>query len=190
MNIEGVSEFNIKIVKGEVISLETYNTTLNQKIGYKLFDKFKQIKDLNVGIIPASREDEAIFANLSIRDNLLINVINLPKFWNKRKQDDSINKSAKELNLVFRNWNQNINELSGGNKQKIVFGRWILSKFDILILIEPTSGIDIETKEIIHNKILELKNEGKSFVLITSDEREQEELQTRKITINQKAIII
>lgn len=189
-NIEGVSNIKITIAKGEVISLETHNTTLNHKIGYRLFYKLKHIKGLNVGIIPASREDEAIFSNLSIRDNLLINVINLPGFMDKQKQDDLINKIAKDLNLVFRDWNQNINELSGGNKQKVVFGRWILSKFDILIMIEPTSGIDIETKEFIHNKIVELKNEGKSFLLITSDEGEQEALQTRKITINQKAVKI
>jgi len=70
-----------------------------------------------------------------------------------------------------------------------VFGKWILSNFDILILIEPTSGVDIETKGVIHNKIIELKNEGKSFVLITSDEGEQEVLQTRKITLNQKPVL-
>lgn len=187
--IEDIPEFSITIAKGEVISLETNNTILNQKLGYRLFNKLKHFKELNIGIIPASREDEAIFANLSIRDNLLINVINLPEYRNKQKQDDLINEIAKELNLVYRNWNQNINELSGGNKQKIVFGRWILSNFDILILIEPTSGIDIETKEIIHTKILDLKNKGKSFVLITSDKGEQEQLQTRKITIDQKAMI-
>ena len=57
-------------------------------------------------------------------------------------------------------------------------------------LIEPSSGIDIETKGIIHNKIIELKNEGKSFILITSDEGEQEMLSTRTLIINQKEELI
>jgi ribose transport system ATP-binding protein len=189
LDIDDISNFSITIAKGEVITLETNNTTLNQKLGYILFDKLKHFNNLNVGIIPASREDESIFTNLSIRDNLLIDVIQMPEFRDKQKQKDSINKIAKDLNLVFRDWKQSINELSGGNKQKIVFGKWILSNFDILILIEPTSGVDIETKGVIHNKIIELKNEGKSFVLITSDEGEQEVLQTRKITLNQKPVL-
>lgn len=189
INIEGIPKFSIEIAQGEVISLETNNTVLNLNLGYILFYKLKQYQNIKVGIIPSSREEEAIFPNLNIKDNLLINVINLSEFRDKKNQDKLINKIAKELNLIFRNWYQNINELSGGNKQKVVFGRWILSDFDILILIEPTSGIDIETKEIIHNKILQLKNEGKSFILITSDEGEQEVLQTREILINQKAVI-
>ncbi|MBU3928470.1 MAG: ATP-binding cassette domain-containing protein [Bacteroidetes bacterium] len=190
MNIDDNFNFNFTIAKGEVIVLESTNTTLNQNIGYILFNKLKENNNLKVGLIPASREDEAIFSNLSIKDNLLIDVIKIPEFRTKKKQKDSINKIAKDLNLVYRDWEQSINELSGGNKQKIVFGKWILSNFDVLILIEPTSGVDIETKGIIHNKIIELKGEGKSFVLITSDEGEQEVLQTRKIILNEKSKII
>jgi len=180
-----LSRIQLSIGKGEVITIESDNTPLNQKIGYEIFDVLSNRIGLTVGIIPASRDEEALFSNLSLRDNLLINVRNKEDYQDKRLLEIRINRIAKDLRLKFGCWDQNINELSGGNKQKVIFGRWILNDFDLLILIEPTSGVDIETKEIIHRRIIDLKEKGKSFILISSDEGEQEMLQSRKIIVNQ-----
>jgi len=187
---EDLDDIQLSISKGEIITFDTGDTSLNQELGYRFFDFLNKQKSLKVGIIPALRDEEAIFENLSVRDNLIINMIGKSKFRGKRKKETELNTIAEKLKLKFGDWNQSVNELSGGNKQKIVFGRWMLADFNLMILIEPTSGIDIQTKGIIHNTILDLKDDGKSFILLTSDEGEQKMLQTRKISLDQKTRMI
>lgn len=181
---ENLPDLQISINKGEIISINTRDTALNQLIGYKIFESLNKRRIINVGIIPASREDEAIFPNLTVLQNLLINAYKQTRDKSKDVMKKEIQQLVVELSLKYGNWDQNINELSGGNKQKIIFGRWILGDFDLLVLIEPTSGIDIETKGILNKKICELKNDGKSFILISTDEGEHKMLMTREISLN------
>ncbi len=177
---------NIKIDKGDIISIDLGNMTLNHNIGYYIFNILSSEKKVKVGIVPAQREDEGLFKNLNIRDNLILNHFQRKIYKSSKDLNLALNELAQKLKLKYENWNQNIDELSGGNKQKIIFGRWLLADFDLLILIEPTSGIDLETKNIIHKMIIDLQNKGKSFILISSDETEHEILQNKKVQLGHK----
>ncbi|MBV7270701.1 ATP-binding cassette domain-containing protein [Winogradskyella luteola] len=174
------SEFYLS--KGEVLCIDSNDTVFKYQMGYSIYEELNKVKGLKVGLIPALRDSEGIFPNLSVEDNLLLNVINQSKFRKSTKKDEALNNIVTELKLKFENWRQNILELSGGNRQKVILGRWMLTDFDVLVLIEPTAGIDIESKTIIHNLILKLRKDGKSFVLITSDQGEQEMLTTRFVS--------
>jgi ABC-type sugar transport system ATPase subunit len=184
-NIDGVElDFNMK--KGEVASIETGDTSLNQQIGYEIYDWLTQYSSHRVGIIPGNRNTEGIFSNLSVKDNLIANALqHKGKVVIEDRQMESLNSIAEKLELKYNNWDQSITDLSGGNQQKIVFGRWMIADFDILILIEPTSGIDLKSKAIIHNTILEMARNGKSFILITSDEGEKLKLGAKNIRVKQ-----
>ena len=151
---ELIEATHISVAKGEIVALDTGDTSINQDIGYSVYEQLSKKYNLKVGIIPALRDDDAIFENLSIKDNLTLNVLQRDKYKSKTELSHAIDNVASQLKLKYQSWDQNINELSGGNKQKVIFGRWILADFDLLILIEPTAGIDLETKDIIHKSIL------------------------------------
>ena len=65
--------------------------------------------------------------------------------------------------------NANVNSLSGGNKQKVVFGKWLATGADVLILDCPTRGVDIGVKSAMYSLIEELKNQGKSIIMISEE---------------------
>lgn len=179
-------ELDFELNRGETKTINTGDTSLDQHIGYTLYKILKLNSNIQVGIIPGNRKAEGIYPNLSIKDNLLANAQQHLGQTIVQKEDlHRVNTIAKQLDLKYENWHQSINELSGGNQQKIVFGRWMIADFDILILIEPTSGVDLKSKTIIHNTILEMNNEGKSFILITSDEGERIKLNAKTIGVKE-----
>ena len=73
------------------------------------------------------------------------------------------------LSIKCNNVDQPVKGLSGGNKQKVVFGRWIANKSEILILDCPTRGVDIGVKQAMYQLIYKLKKEGKSVILISEE---------------------
>ena len=78
-------------------------------------------------------------------------------------------KQKEDLMIKCRSIEQSVSELSGGNKQKVVFGKWIGAGSDILILDCPTRGVDIGVKQAMYQLIYQMKKEGKSFVLISEE---------------------
>jgi len=179
-------DVNFELKTGEVVAIETNSTADNHSIGYEIFDWLTKHSSIVSGIIPGSRDTEGIFPNLSVKGNLLMNA---HQHQNSILITDKIQKSIKrvvaKLDLRYEDWEQNISELSGGNQQKVVFARWMIADFDIMVLIEPTSGIDLKSKEIIHDTILEMVRDGKSFILITSDEGEKIKLKSKTIELPQ-----
>ena len=78
-------------------------------------------------------------------------------------------KGCKELNVKTPSLNTLIQDLSGGNQQKVLIARWLLTNSDILILDEPTRGIDVGAKYEIYNIMLHQVNSGKSIIMISSE---------------------
>ncbi len=73
------------------------------------------------------------------------------------------------LHIISAGLQQRISSLSGGNQQKAILARWLLSKASIYIFDEPTKGVDIGAKEEIYNRMIELVKEGKSILMVSSD---------------------
>lgn len=136
----------------------------------------KSVKDAmryGIGLVPEDRKKEGIYAIQGIRFNSTIEV--LEEFLHKGRYD-----SEKELSLVkkyvddvlqtkYAGVEQPIGRLSGGNQQKIIISRWLSATKNILILDEPTRGIDVKTKSDIYHLIDKLTAEGLSIIFISSE---------------------
>ena len=126
-----------------------------------------------LAMLTEERRHDGIFATANIEFNSTI--ANIPKFantagvLNKRKMRDKTDWVIKTLSVKTPGQGNRISKLSGGNQQKVIFGRWLLTSPSILLLDEPTRGIDVGAKYEIYKLILDLVKQGKSVVFISSE---------------------
>jgi ribose transport system ATP-binding protein len=86
-----------------------------------------------------------------------------------KKEKQYINKEVKDLSIKCSSPEQLTSQLSGGNKQKVVFGKWIGCDSEILILDCPTRGVDIGVKQAMYRLMVQLKSEGKTILMISEE---------------------
>lgn len=126
-------------------------------------------------MITEERRATGIFGVLSVRDNAVIS--NLSGYRsglllsNKRMAEDAA-WVARSLKVKTPNLKTPIRTLSGGNQQKVILGRWLLTKPEVLLLDEPTRGIDVGAKYEIYQLILSLASEGKGIIMVSSEMHE------------------
>lgn len=136
-----------------------------------------------IGFVTESRQAEGIFASMSVLDNVTATIMDqLVWPWRairRRKQREVGISVTGNLKVRFASLQQPIMFLSGGNQQKILLGRWLLKKPRILILDEPTKGIDVGAKFDFYHLLRELAGEGVSVLLISSDAEEVVEVAGR-----------
>ncbi|MDR1929209.1 MAG: sugar ABC transporter ATP-binding protein [Treponema sp.] len=119
------------------------------------------------------RRGSGIFPMLAVQLNIAIATI--PKFLNRIGliREALLNKSCtefvKKIQVKTPSLDQHVENLSGGNQQKVLVARWLMTDPDILFMDEPTRGIDVGTKSEIHRLISQLAGEGKSIVMISSE---------------------
>ena len=89
-----------------------------------------------------------------------------------KKERDIISRQMSDLNIKTPSANQIAGNLSGGNQQKVVLGKWLASDSSILILDEPTRGIDVGSKQEIYKLINQLAEQGKAIIVISSEMEE------------------
>lgn len=119
-----------------------------------------------------NRKAEGIFPNMSVRDNMLIaclNKVNRYGFVSRGKQQAIVQKYIDALQIKTPSLEQSIGNLSGGNQQKVLLARWLCMKPDLIILDEPTRGIDVGAKKEIEELIVEISRQGISVLLISSE---------------------
>ncbi len=122
--------------------------------------------------LPEDRLRQGIFSTLAIRQNLTIASLKQfvrGLFISRRRERQASRSMFELLGVKSQSTEQPIRQLSGGNQQKVVFGRWRLSNPKVLILDEPTRGIDVGAKAEIHNLIRASASEGLAVILISSD---------------------
>jgi len=120
--------------------------------------------------LPEERDKEGIILDLSVRENIVLSKIkDLVKFVliNASKENNIVKNLIKELNIITPSSEQEIKNLSGGNKQKVVVGKIMVTNPKIILLDEPTKGIDIETKANIL-KLIKEELSKKSSIIMTS----------------------
>jgi simple sugar transport system ATP-binding protein len=125
-----------------------------------------------IGYLPEDRKGDGIIADLSVRDNIILALQVMKGFFKpiSRKQAESFaDEYVKRLNIKTASLNVPIKQLSGGNQQKVILGRWLLTHPQYLILDEPTRGIDVGTKVEIQKLVLKLAEEGVSVTFISSE---------------------
>lgn len=118
------------------------------------------------------RKEEGIFADLSVRENIIIALqakLGIGKTISRKEQEAFAEEYIKMLQIKVPNPDTPIKNLSGGNQQKVIIGRWLLTHPELLILDEPTRGIDVGTKTEIQKIVLKLAGDGVGVVFISSE---------------------
>ena len=134
----------------------------------KPLDAMKQ----GIGYLPEDRKRDGIVGDLSVRDNIILAYQVMKGFLKpvSRAQAEAFaDKYIKLLNIKTASSETPIKQLSGGNQQKVILARWLLTDPKYLILDEPTRGIDVGTKVEIQKLVLDLASEGKSVTFISSE---------------------
>jgi ribose transport system ATP-binding protein len=123
-----------------------------------------------IAMIPEDRKTLGLFDMRSLLENVAIvrNEKNPPVLDHSAEITDT-NALVDSLHIVSAGLQQRIGSLSGGNQQKAILARWLLSKASVYIFDEPTKGVDIGAKEEIYNRMIELVKEGKSILMVSSD---------------------
>lgn len=146
----------------------------------KLTLRGRRIRNKNVrgaikngfALITEERRATGIFSILNIRENMTISSLKKFRrlFWlDERAMARATDRYIKQLKIKTPSQKEKIRSLSGGNQQKVIFGRWLLCDPDILLLDEPTRGIDVGAKYEIYKTIGEMAKSGKSIIMVSSE---------------------
>jgi len=126
-----------------------------------------------IGLCPEDRKQDGIFPILSVEANMSIvilkDLVNKFGLINRAKEEEFTNKSIKSLNIKTPSKDKKIIELSGGNQQKVILSRWLATTPKILILDEPTKGIDVGAKSEFYGLINECAKNGMGVIVISSE---------------------
>jgi len=126
-----------------------------------------------IAYVPEDRKVQALVLAMSVRENLTLAIHrSLRRLWlflSRRKEAAIVADYTRALRIKVSSSEQVVNTLSGGNQQKVVLAKWLATKPRILILDEPTRGIDVAVKAEVHRMISELAAQGVSILLISSE---------------------
>ena len=127
---------------------------------------------LGMGFVPEDRKLQGLFMNMTVRENIVLSSMDQVVGWgfvNFSKADRLANEFVKKLDIRTPSLRQRVRNLSGGNQQKVVMARWLTLKPRVLILDEPTRGIDVGAKAEIHALMSHLAQEGVGMLMISSE---------------------
>ncbi len=125
-----------------------------------------------IGLVPEDRKKQALFLRLAVRTNMTIaaqDQISRGWFIDERREDKLIDEFRRLLSIRMASPDQEAGNLSGGNQQKVVLARWLALRPKILIVDEPTRGIDVGSKVEVHNLLIEMAKSGIAVVVISSE---------------------
>ncbi len=188
---EALQDVSITVYKGEIVGIGGLSHCGMHPLGKILFGAVKpdsgevvtgdgvKITSETVamkqafGYVSKDRDVESLSLTASIRDNIAIAgmekyAVNNFLMLNSREKV-YVDKQISDLSIKCADRDQAVSQLSGGNKQKVVFGKWIGRGSEVLILDCPTRGVDIGVKRAMYQLMTELKNEGKSIIMISEE---------------------
>ena len=125
-----------------------------------------------IGFITEDRKVEGLMLEESIEKNIALanlSSVSSHRVMQKKKEQDLVEKGIGELHIKCFGPDHECNNLSGGNQQKVVFAKWIYTNPSILILDEPTRGVDIGAKKEIYTIINELAAKGVAIIMVSSE---------------------
>jgi simple sugar transport system ATP-binding protein len=206
-----IEPFDIDVRKGEVLGLagllgsgrtecarllfgidksDHGTVTINGK-EYSYIYPQKAIKE-GLGFCPEDRKIEGIVGQLTIRENIVLALQSnkgIFKYIPMKKQQEIAQKYIELLNIKTPSTEQRIDNLSGGNQQKVILGRWLATNPQLLILDEPTRGIDIGAKDEIKRLVRELAKDGMTIIFISSELQEMVSCCDRVLVLRDRRII-
>lgn len=186
-----LKNINLKLYKGEILGLAGLVGSGRTEILRALFgadpitsgeifvngekvrlnspsDSIKQ----GISLVPEDRKRQGLHLDLSVGTNLSlskIKEISKATFINEKEEKESINKYINALSIKYGNIKNPVSSLSGGNQQKVVVSKWLLTGGDIILFDEPTRGIDVGAKKEIYELMDNLRKEGKAIIMVSSE---------------------
>jgi ribose transport system ATP-binding protein len=130
---------------------------------------------MGIALVPEDRKTEGLLLPLSIRHNLTLPILgrlSRAGFINRHKEQDLNRMMIEQLAIRTPSLEQPVGALSGGNQQKVLIGRWLLSRARILLLYDITRGVDIATKHDIYELMRRLSVEGHTILYYSTDTEE------------------
>ena len=210
-SIEGVKPFDFAINKGEVNGFTGLLGSGRSESVRAIFaadrvtsgkvkvngnevkiSKPKDAMECGIGYLPEDRKGDGIIQDLSVRDNLILAQQVLKGFWHPFKKAEAekiADEYIKLLQVKTASQETPIKSLSGGNQQKVILARWLLTHPQYLILDEPTRGIDVGTKTEIQKQVLKLSKEGVAVTFISSEIQEMLNVCTRLVVMKDRNIV-
>ena len=181
-----LNNIDIHIKKGEIVGISGLAGSGQQELLQAIYSAKSHIGtagkngvqiNSTIAYVSGDRTKEGVFPVWDIRNNILIANLDRVKgkiLLNKKECDDSANYWYDKLKFRAEGIESNIMSLSGGNQQKALIARGIASEADIIILNDPTAGVDIGTKQDIYALLDEVKRMGKAVILYSTEDAEIE----------------
>jgi len=186
-----VEPFDLDLREGEVVGIAGLLGSGRTEIAQLLFgiddptggmlsidgakiEDFSPLKSIGRGVAlcPEDRKETGIIGDLTVRENIILAMqagLGWFRFLKTQEQYEIADKYIKLLNIATPSADQQVKNLSGGNQQKVILARWLATNPRLLILDEPTRGIDVGAKAEIQKLVLSLAEQGKSCVFISSE---------------------
>ncbi|MCM3762963.1 sugar ABC transporter ATP-binding protein [Alkalihalobacillus oceani] len=152
----------------------------------------KQAKKNDIGYVPPDRHRHGLVKEMTVQENLTLTILEKLSYYsklNKKKEKEIIQTYIQDLQIKTPHEKQVVNLLSGGNQQKIVLSKWLVTHPKILILEEPTRGVDVGAKAEIYALIQKLANEGMSILFISTEMPEVIGMSDRILVMHEGAIV-
>lgn len=128
--------------------------------------------DEGISLVPIDRRTEGVVLPLSVGHNLALSTLNRRQKWgwiDKMEENNIISEIIKRLAIKTQNSKTPVGYLSGGNQQKVALGKWLVANPKILILDDPTRGVDIQARKDIYYHIRDLANQGMGIIMSSTD---------------------
>ena len=148
--------------------------------------KVKEAISSGIALVPEDRAHNGLFLNRSINENLVITNLNLTSRGGKRnfgKEKLIGQELIEKFRVKLSSASQLVRELSGGNQQKVSLAKWLKQEVEILLIDEPSRGVDVGSKSEIHQFLNNSAKDGMSIIMVSSDMRELIELSHRIIVM-------
>lgn len=206
----GVQDISLSVRKGEILGLAGLVGAGRTEFSELAFGKSKlesgvflingkEVKidsphtaiRLGVGLVPEDRKRCGVLLEETLRNNVLLpslERISKLSVINNKKATNIVDEYVKMLRIKTPSYRQKVKNLSGGNQQKVVLAKWLAAQCEILIVDEPTRGIDIGAKQEIYNLISDLAEQGKCIIVISSEMEEILGISDRIIVLHEHKV--
>jgi len=127
---------------------------------------------MGIAFVPEDRQQQGVILKMKIRENETVPLLKLLRkglFLDRKREAEIADRYATMLEVRATSWEQPVESLSGGNQQKVVLAKWLATEPEMLILDEPTKGIDVATKAAVHDFVGRMAAQGKGIILVSSE---------------------
>lgn len=212
MSVEGIlNDISLKLNSGEILGLAGLVGSGRTELLRAIFGdlkisqgtvviggKFTFIKSCDtaisegIGLVPEDRKAQGLILNFSLRNNICMAILGRLKrfgFISTKQENLVAQELLNKLNVKHNSLNQKVNTLSGGNQQRIVLGKWLATHPKILLVDEPTRGVDVSAKSEIHKILIELAKNGMGIIVVSSELSELLQITERILVICRGQIV-